>query len=40
LQQGGLALSARPATAILCGILFAASLACIWRPAIFIYFNF
>jgi D-alanyl-lipoteichoic acid acyltransferase DltB (MBOAT superfamily) len=40
LRQGGLMLSARPATAILCGLLFAASLACIWRPAIFIYFNF
>jgi hypothetical protein len=34
------ALSLSPATAVLCGILFAAALACIWRPAIFIYFNF
>ena len=33
-------LGATPATAVICGILFAAALACIWRPAIFIYFNF
>ena len=33
-------LGASAATAILCGCLFAAALARIWRPAIFIYFNF
>jgi alginate O-acetyltransferase complex protein AlgI len=40
LRSGRLALSASPAVALLGGALFAAALACIWRPAIFIYFNF
>ncbi len=40
LRAGNPALGISPATAILCGVLFAAALACLWRPAIFIYFNF
>jgi hypothetical protein len=40
LRRGAVALSASPAVAILCGFLFAGALACIWRPVIFIYFNF
>ncbi len=39
-RQGSPALGLSAGTAILCGILFAAALACLWRPAIFIYFNF
>jgi hypothetical protein len=33
-------LPATPLTAILCGLLFAAAFAQLWRPQIFIYFNF
>jgi alginate O-acetyltransferase complex protein AlgI len=40
LRAGRLAYSASPAVALICGVMFAAALACIWRPAIFIYFNF
>jgi alginate O-acetyltransferase complex protein AlgI len=40
LRAGSLAYSASPAVALMCGVMFAAALACIWRPAIFIYFNF
>jgi hypothetical protein len=40
LRQGAPGLSLSVATAVLCGVLFAAALACVWRPAIFIYFNF
>jgi hypothetical protein len=40
LRTGQLALAPSPAIAILCGVLFAAAVARIWRPAIFIYFNF
>jgi alginate O-acetyltransferase complex protein AlgI len=40
LRVGWIQLGARPGTAVVCGVLFAAALACIWRPAIFIYFNF
>jgi alginate O-acetyltransferase complex protein AlgI len=40
LRAGHPAYSASPAVALLGGVLFAAALACIWRPAIFIYFNF
>jgi alginate O-acetyltransferase complex protein AlgI len=34
------ALPATPAVALACGLLFAAAFAQLWRPAIFIYFNF
>jgi D-alanyl-lipoteichoic acid acyltransferase DltB (MBOAT superfamily) len=34
------ALAATPALAIACGLLFAAAFGQLWRPAIFIYFNF
>jgi hypothetical protein len=40
IRAGRLRFGATPATALLCGVLFAGALACIWRPAIFIYFNF
>jgi hypothetical protein len=40
LRAGNLAYSASPAVALVGGVIFAAALACIWRPAIFIYFNF
>jgi hypothetical protein len=40
LRNGALALSASPAVAVVCGLLLAGALACIWRPVIFIYFNF
>ena len=40
LRAGRPALAAVPAVAILCGLLFAAAFAQLWRPAIFIYFNF
>jgi len=40
LRSGSVAFAASPAVAVVCGLLFAAALACIWRPAIFIYFNF
>ncbi len=40
LRAGNPALPASPAVAVIGGVLFAAALACIWRPAIFIYFNF
>jgi alginate O-acetyltransferase complex protein AlgI len=40
MRSGTLALTASPAVAIACGVLFAAAVARIWRPAIFIYFNF
>ena len=40
LRSGGVALSASPAVAIGCGLVFAVALTGIWRPAIFIYFNF
>jgi len=40
LRRGGLVFAPSPAVAIICGLLFAGALACIWRPAIFIYFNF
>jgi alginate O-acetyltransferase complex protein AlgI len=40
LRAGNLAYSASPAVALIGGCIFAAALACIWRPAIFIYFNF
>lgn len=33
-------LANRPSRAALFGVLLAAAVACIWRPAIFIYFNF
>ena len=39
-RAGNLAYSASPAVALIGGCIFAAALACIWRPAIFIYFNF
>ena len=34
------AYAASPTVALIGGVLFAGALACIWRPAIFIYFNF
>jgi alginate O-acetyltransferase complex protein AlgI len=40
LRSGNLGFSASPAVALGCGLLFAAALTGIWRPAIFIYFNF
>jgi alginate O-acetyltransferase complex protein AlgI len=40
LRAGHLAYPASPSVALICGLMFAAALACIWRPAIFIYFNF
>ena len=40
LLSGRGTLSAGPVTAIACGVTFAFVLAVIWRPAIFIYFNF
>jgi alginate O-acetyltransferase complex protein AlgI len=40
LRGSWIQLGAKSGTAVVCGILFAAALACIWRPAIFIYFNF
>jgi hypothetical protein len=40
LRSGNLGFSASPAVALGCGALFAAALTTIWRPAIFIYFNF
>jgi alginate O-acetyltransferase complex protein AlgI len=40
LHAGKLTYSASPAVALISGLMFAAALACIWRPAIFIYFNF
>jgi alginate O-acetyltransferase complex protein AlgI len=40
LRSSRIQLGAMTGTAILCGVLFAAALACIWRPVIFIYFNF
>jgi alginate O-acetyltransferase complex protein AlgI len=33
-------LSSTPAIALICGVLFAIAFAQLWRPAIFIYFNF
>jgi alginate O-acetyltransferase complex protein AlgI len=39
-RRGSPSLGVSAGTAILCGMLFAAALACICRPAIFIYFNF
>jgi D-alanyl-lipoteichoic acid acyltransferase DltB (MBOAT superfamily) len=38
--SGGAALAATPATAVVLGLLFAVAFAQLWRPAIFIYFNF
>ena len=40
LRSASEGLGTAAATALVCGVLFAAALACIWRPAIFIYFNF
>jgi alginate O-acetyltransferase complex protein AlgI len=40
LRAGNLTYAASPAVALIGGCMFAAALACIWRPAIFIYFNF
>ncbi len=40
LRGSWIQLGAKRSTAVVCGVLFAAALACIWRPAIFIYFNF
>jgi alginate O-acetyltransferase complex protein AlgI len=34
------ALASTPAMAVMCGLLFAIAFAQLWRPAIFIYFNF
>jgi hypothetical protein len=33
-------LASTPAMAVMCGLLFAIAFAQLWRPAIFIYFNF
>ena len=38
--SSGAALAATPATAAILGLLFAVAFAQLWRPAIFIYFNF
>ena len=40
LRSGHPAYAASPAVALISGVMFASALACIWRPAIFIYFNF
>jgi alginate O-acetyltransferase complex protein AlgI len=40
LRAHGPALAAVPVVALGCGLLFAAAFAQLWRPAIFIYFNF
>ncbi|HEX3397426.1 MAG TPA: MBOAT family protein [Steroidobacteraceae bacterium] len=40
LRGGAPALAASPAVALITGLIFALGLTCIWRPAIFIYFNF
>jgi alginate O-acetyltransferase complex protein AlgI len=38
--SGAPAIAATPAMAVICGLLFAVAFAQLWRPAIFIYFNF
>lgn len=40
IRQGRLIAAPSPAVAIACGTLFAVVIASIWKPAIFIYFNF
>ena len=40
LRSGQPTYAASPTVALIGGVIFAGALACIWRPAIFIYFNF